>query len=52
MAKRAEIVEDLGVGGNDEDLLVGVRENGGEKQLDCLHFETIRSEILWFGISQ
>ena len=41
VAEGAEIVEDLGVGGNNEDLLVGVGENGGDEQLDGLHFNAL-----------
>ena len=45
IAEGAEIVEDLRVGGNHEDLLVGVGENGGEQQLDGFHFDALRCEI-------
>ena len=41
VAEGAEIVEDLGVGGNNEDLLVGVGENGGDEQLDSFHFHAL-----------
>ena len=50
VAEGAEIVEDLGVGGDDEDLLVGVGENGGEEQLDGFHLDALGCEIAIFYI--